>query len=74
MQLGTPISGAAKVVIRTGLCFCGSYPDEQHSGSGPSWTAKTDLHPMGAMYSEGGRETWVNKWFILVYLFYLLVY
>lgn len=53
MQLGLPIPGAAKTVIRTGLCFCGCCPDEQHSHSGPSLTAKTDLHLMDAMSGRG---------------------
>lgn len=58
VQLGPPISGAAKAVIRTGLCLCGCCPDEQHSGSGASWTAKADLCLVDAMYSERGRETY----------------
>lgn len=71
VQLGPLISGAAKAVIRTSLCFCRCCPHEQHSGSGPRWTTKTDLHPMDAMNSEAGRETWANKWFILLYcIFY----
>lgn len=58
MQLGPPIPGAAKTVIKTGLCFCGCFPDEQHSHCGPSLTAKTDLLLMDAMCNEWWRETY----------------
>lgn len=63
-----PISEAAKAGIRTDLCFCGCCPDEQLSGSCPSWTAKTGLYLMDATYGDGGREA---QWFMLLYgIFY----
>lgn len=39
--------------------------------SGPSWTAKTDLHLMDAMYTEG-REKHMSKQVVYTALLYIL--